>query len=342
MDVDWAVEFSRVISCARCNQDSCKNILRDSDENVPQPGYIGVRFIEKRILLVGQNPGVTRVQTVTEARNYTASLRRLRDEPSSENFLQLRTITRLFIPYWPIQKYFPLRESGLTFDDIAYCNIARCRTQGNASPSSRMASNCANSHFGRWLDLLRPRFILFIGKWAYDRGLPYSRERGIPCDFMNRRRSLSTAARRENRERVTALIGAHLEKKLFGATEDKARDNAKQRRIGPEIAAEVASSIASVKPADVRATPPNAAAVWEALKDRLDSRIQVLRPDAVYRGDRGRRAAAMLDMDGKKLSDVLACASVRIKKANVKWAMGADPNKPISGGAIITLLPNIQ
>jgi uracil-DNA glycosylase len=101
-----------------------------------------------------------------------------------------------------------LEESGLTLEEIAYCNIVRCRTIGNAQPSARMAKECASVHFARWLDLLEPRAIVFIGMWAQDIGATYALARRIPFDFMNRHRSLPSADRVENRERVAAFIQA--------------------------------------------------------------------------------------------------------------------------------------
>jgi hypothetical protein len=75
------------------------------------------------------------------------------------------------VPSWPVHgKYFPLQESGLTLAEIAYCNLTRCRTKGNAIPSRQMALECAENHFVRWLDLLNPRAIVFNGKWAHDQG----------------------------------------------------------------------------------------------------------------------------------------------------------------------------
>jgi uracil-DNA glycosylase len=112
-----------------------------------------------------------------------------------------------FVPSWPVHgSYFPLEESGLTLNDIAYCNIVRCRTEKNAAPSSRMSYECAGHHFARWLDLLKPRAVVFIGKWAHDKGSHLVNERQIPGDFMNRERSLSADRRAENRQRVVAFI----------------------------------------------------------------------------------------------------------------------------------------
>ncbi|MGH8598378.1 MAG: uracil-DNA glycosylase family protein [Gammaproteobacteria bacterium] len=196
-----------MITCERCSQPTCTKILRDIDENVPQPGFIGARFRQERVLLVGQNPAVPGPKRADKDRTYTAALRRVRDHPSIENWTKLQAVLLEFVPDWPIQRdYFPLEESGLTLPEIAYCNIVRCRTEGNAQPSKNMTSECADIHFARWLDLLEPRAIVFIGKWAHDQGSRYAQERQIPYDFMNRDRSLSDVKRMENRKRVATFV----------------------------------------------------------------------------------------------------------------------------------------
>jgi len=204
--VHWSAEFSRVISCERCDAATCKKLLRDVKENVPQPGFIGARYWEHRIVLVGQNPGITRAPTASDDRRYTEALRRVRDEPSEATWESLRAITREFIPRWPVHgNHFPLKESGLTLDQIAYFNIVRCRTIENAPPSARMVELCRD-HLDRWLDLLRPRGVIFIGKWASVRGEPSVKAHGALSAFMNRERSLSSADRMENRRSVVEFV----------------------------------------------------------------------------------------------------------------------------------------
>src|SRR5205823_2298444 len=156
---------------------------RDTGENVPQPGFVGADYLRKRVLLVGQNPGFPNATLIDRDLIYTGALRRVRDDGSPENWAKLQEVLLEFVPDWPVQRnYFPLEESGLALTEIAYCNIVRCRTLGDAKPSAKMQSECADNHFARWLDLLEPRAIVFIGKWAHDRGSPYARERQIPHD----------------------------------------------------------------------------------------------------------------------------------------------------------------
>jgi hypothetical protein len=68
-----------------------------------------------------------------------------------------------------------------------------------------MTTTCVR-HFGRWLELLQPCVVVFIGKWAHDRGMQEVQSRGIPFAFINRQRSLSTEDRTRNRKRVVETI----------------------------------------------------------------------------------------------------------------------------------------
>jgi hypothetical protein len=141
---------------------------------------------------------------------YTGALRALRDETNWQNMTSLNKVLLDFVPDWPVHgNYFPLQECGLRLEDIAYFNVVRCRTQANTPPGSGVVRNCLD-HFDRWLALLRPRVLVFIGKWAFDQAGHLAARRGIPAGFMNRERSLSTAKRVENREEVVALVRSAL------------------------------------------------------------------------------------------------------------------------------------
>lgn len=203
---NWPIEFADVIACTRCSSASDRALLRDHHENVPQPGFIGDNYWKRRVLLVGQNPGTPKSRLSADM-PHTAALRALRDRPSANTYQDLRSVLRAFIPQWPVHgNYFPLAESGLTLDDIAYCNVVRCRTSADGRPSDLTALTCTQHHFARWVSLLEPRVVVFIGKWAFERGRNIVERYGIPCDFMNRQRSLSSVARDENRQRVASLV----------------------------------------------------------------------------------------------------------------------------------------
>lgn len=213
----WPAEFARVVNCSRCTTLTGRNLLRDALENIPQPGFIGANFERKRVLLVGPNPAITKsAQSLAADQPYTAMLRQLRDAPTEANFRLLLTVTRDFMPTWRVhQDYFPLRECGLELDDLAYMNVVRCRTArvnrstgklDDTPPNRRVVEMCVAEHFARWVDLLNPRIILFIGKYARDYGSAVALERQIPFDYLNRERSRTSELRASDLDRVARLL----------------------------------------------------------------------------------------------------------------------------------------
>lgn len=199
-------EFVRVLTCELCTQATDSRLLRDNGENVPQPGYIGSQYESSGVLLVAQNPGIPKKLSGQDL-HYTAALRALRDEPTVQRYQELSAVLKAFIPLWPVQNhYFPLAESGLTLEDIAYCNIVRCRTNGDGKPRALLTRQCLDEHFTRWLNILNPEVVIFIGKWAWQQGKNDVGAKGIPCGFMNRRRNLSAAERKKNRAEIVALV----------------------------------------------------------------------------------------------------------------------------------------
>lgn len=204
----WNEEFTRVVSCERCSAAIDRKLLRDSQQNVPQPGWVGSNYARTRLLLVGQNPGTPKSLSAADL-PYTKALRELRDKGTEQHYQDLVAVLRVFIPQWPVHgTYFPLAESGLTLEDIAYCNIVRCRTLADRPPGTKLVANCLSQHFAHWLALLQPRAVVFIGKWAAERGGPVVEAAGIPYKFMNRQRSLSSVERAENRNSVVNFVRA--------------------------------------------------------------------------------------------------------------------------------------
>jgi len=196
--------FCAVISCTMCDQWTSKKLLRDSAENVAQPGWVGRNYSQRRVLLVGQNPGIPPTHMQARDALYTAALRQLESTGSKEDYEKLHQVLQQFVPEWPVQRnYFPLEESRLGLEDIAYCNVVRCRTEGNATPSNSLVENCFE-HFDSFVRTIEPKVVVFIGKWAFERAA--HRLGGIPCAFMNRLRSLSAVERRENRNTVAELV----------------------------------------------------------------------------------------------------------------------------------------
>ena len=198
-------ELARIVTCEECVRRGDRTILRDDTFNLPQPGYVGPEYRRTRVLLVGQNPGVSTPEFRERDEHYAAALRGVRDAPSNGTVTALQDVLEDIVPGWPVARHFPLADCGLRLRDIAYCNLVRCRTSGNAGPSTLMVRNCLD-HFGRWLDWLQPAIVVCIGKWAHDRTAEELDRRGIPHAFINRQRNLSAAERQTNRGEVVELV----------------------------------------------------------------------------------------------------------------------------------------
>ena len=193
--------------CDHCSRLGFPKLLRDDTFNLPQPGYIGANYENTRVLLVGQNPGVSPDRFSAQDREFADAQIVLRNNANTRSMASLKGILEKIMPTWPVvNNYFPLAECGLSVDDIAYVNAVRCRTEDNAPPGEQIAEACVSSHFVRWLDWLNPRVVVCIGKWAHDRTANLLEDRSIPHEFVNRRRSLSGADRLRNKEQVVALV----------------------------------------------------------------------------------------------------------------------------------------
>ena len=202
-----AKEFARVISCDYCSRNNYPKLFRNDPSNLPQPGYIGSRYRNTRVLLVGQNPGVYSDRTAADNKEHADAQIVVRDNTDVRSMAKLKNILDRTMPTWSVsENYFPLAECGLQLDDVAYVNLVRCRTRGNAMPGQAITQACINNHFIRWLDWLKPRVVVCIGKWAHDNISVLLGDRGIPSDFINRQRSLSTSERQRNKQQVVSLV----------------------------------------------------------------------------------------------------------------------------------------
>lgn len=200
-----------VIEYERCNSSTDSRLLRDKQENIPQPGYIGRNYEKYRLLLIGQNPGICPPSMKTRDSLYMKSLLNLEHSATLLNYEKFYQILLDFVPEWPVQKnYFPLKECGLGLEDIAYCNIVRCRTSENTKPSKRLAQNCIDKHLLGFINNIEPKVIVCIGKWPYDQLMPSLRDRSITVTYMNRDRSLSRNERLGNRKTVVETVLAKI------------------------------------------------------------------------------------------------------------------------------------
>jgi uracil-DNA glycosylase len=179
-------KFLNVLNCDAC---LAKHVLRDDMFNLPQPGYVGTNYQKTRILFVGQNPGVSKFPE--EDKTYARYLNNLKKNRNDKAYDELNRFLLEFIPQWmSIKRYSPLEACGLEQDDIAYINLVRCRTAGNAPPAKLVVDFCLR-HFAELLDVLQPAAVVCLGKFAYNGTYEELASRNIPVCFINRARDRS-------------------------------------------------------------------------------------------------------------------------------------------------------
>jgi len=180
--------------------------LARTKTNVPQPGFVGKNYAAHRILLVGQNPAESKQRLEVRDAPYMEALRQLGRTPTPETLTQFQDVVRAYAEDWPITRaYFPLQRCGLTLDDIAYCNLVRCRTTSDAAPGPRLVGACVSTHFDQWLMRLAPRLVVFIGRWAADRGAAACARQKLEFVWLSRQRNLPTEARETG---IAAVVDA--------------------------------------------------------------------------------------------------------------------------------------
>ncbi len=145
------------------------DLASTEDNRTPQFGFVGPRYAETRVLVLGVNPGVVKRGTVKDRdQRSLAALRRFRDEPSPSNFLAAQDANRVALEGWrddnPHWKHL-LARTSLTFDDIAFSNALPYRTHANKT-SARLRLNAASHYAWRLVAELEPRLVICFGNTA--------------------------------------------------------------------------------------------------------------------------------------------------------------------------------
>lgn len=208
MKIDtMAKEFAKIVGCDYCERHRYPKLLRDQEFNVPQPGYIGPNYNKSKVLLVGQNPGVSQNRFNRQDKEFSNTLNAVSEHPTRRNMVATQKMLERIIPSWPVTgNYFPLARIPLQLKDIAYINVVRCRTNENTAPSKKIVDACIQNHFIHWIEWLNPDVVVCIGKWAHDQVATILGSKAIPHGFVNRRRSLSTFERQDNMDNIVNLV----------------------------------------------------------------------------------------------------------------------------------------
>lgn len=183
MDFDnIAQKFSEVIKCNKCRKDGIEHVLCDDDRNIPQPGFIGKRFADYRIVLIERNPGTDPDLAHDEIENkFNDALHKLGSFPSQQ-VLFSQGIYKAYERYLLEAKGDTSRivseifeKTNVELSQIAHFNLVRCRTEINVenekkeqyAPNIEMRKRCRN-YFCECLKILDPYLVIFLSKGVYN------------------------------------------------------------------------------------------------------------------------------------------------------------------------------
>lgn len=137
-----------------------------NDDLTPQFGYVGVRYEEFRVLLLGINPGNGPRDCRSPAdKAMMPKLNRFRDEPSGETFQFASTAFAEACRNWPVWRRFCgelFGEDKLSLDQVAYSNCLPWRTATEARYSDETAERAVHHYVLPLITELKPKIVIAL------------------------------------------------------------------------------------------------------------------------------------------------------------------------------------
>ena len=190
-----------------------KSPLLRADDLTPQFGYVGPRYAETRVLLLGISPGngaETETRSPADARMMPAVVR-FAEMPTRENFIAAQAAYRAECETWPVWRRHCKEVIGagkLSLDQVAYSNCLPYRTGSNSAFQDAVAAKAAELYARPLIAELQAKLVIALGKRAAEiLGLAGP----IPAKVITwNRTQAATAAVIADRERTAAAILASL------------------------------------------------------------------------------------------------------------------------------------
>ena len=144
-------------------------LIRNGDL-VPQFGFVGPRYAERRVLILGINPGNGNdlVRSTSDERMIPVLSKFFR-EPSEQNFIDAQRAYRTECESWHVWKRHCSQVIGagkLSLDEIAYGNCLPYRTASESAFDDAVAAAAARLYVGPLVAELRPKVVVALGKRA--------------------------------------------------------------------------------------------------------------------------------------------------------------------------------
>ena len=143
-------------------------------DRLPQPGFVGPAYSPGGLVLVGQNPanGADGLSAPDRLLYGCLEALRLTQHPVEATRALMTAMAEQIVPSWPIIRNVVtpiLRATNQDLKSIAYLNLVRFRTPTNRVPTA-LFDSCWPG-FREQIDLLRPGYLVVLGKGSFDRFL---------------------------------------------------------------------------------------------------------------------------------------------------------------------------
>lgn len=148
------------------------NRLRNQNlgDAIAQPGYVGERYDQTRIMFVGMNPGVGPQEGLgpENLRQFEAlqNLREAEEDNLVAAFIELTNVLTTIMPTWRIFQNFVepiLNCANLDFTEVAYLNLLKWRTERRNKSFNSLYDISWNAHTREQIEVLSPRIVIAIG-----------------------------------------------------------------------------------------------------------------------------------------------------------------------------------
>lgn len=141
-----------------------------ADDQLPQFGFVGPRFSERRVLFLGINPGngPRSVRNAGDERTMP-TLEAFAANPTPETFQRTQNAYREVCEQWRMWGHECselLQAVGLSIDEVGFTNVLPWRTASTSQFHKSVSRKTASLYVGPYLEELQPRLIVAVGKKA--------------------------------------------------------------------------------------------------------------------------------------------------------------------------------
>lgn len=145
--------------------------LLQLDDQTPQFGFVGSRYRDTGVLLIGINPGngPSNEFRTTGDQVMMPVLAEFAAAPTADSFARASAAYMQECIKWPVWKRHcaeVLGAGGLAFDQVAYSNCLPWRTESQSGFGDATAHKAAMLYVRPLLDELAPRVVVAMGKRA--------------------------------------------------------------------------------------------------------------------------------------------------------------------------------